>query len=90
MRGRNAVISRDRRVNQTVFILKIPFSEVKTLQKRKEAKKTEVTRMLKESILPKLPSQSGCQKTLSRVPCAIEKVLVGYPFNKYSSGSLYA
>ena len=28
----------------------------------------------------KLPSHPGCHITLSRVPCAIQYVLVGYPF----------
>ena len=29
---------------------------------------------------PKYPSHSGCHITLSRVPCSIQQVLVGYPF----------
>ena len=35
------------------------------------------------SILPQIPSHPGFQVTLSRVPCAIQKVLVGYPFYLY-------
>ena len=29
---------------------------------------------------PKFPSHPGCHVTLSRVPCAIQQDLVGYPF----------
>ena len=29
---------------------------------------------------PKLPSHPGCHITLSRVPCAVQEVLVDYPF----------
>ena len=29
---------------------------------------------------PKLPSHPGCHRILSRAPCAIQQVLVGYPF----------
>ena len=32
------------------------------------------------SISPKLPSHPGLHVTLSRVPCAVQEVLVGYPF----------
>ena len=31
------------------------------------------------SFFPKLPSHPGCHITLSRVPCAVQWVLVGYP-----------
>ena len=31
-------------------------------------------------LTPKLPSHPGCHITLSSVPCAIQEVLVGYPF----------
>ena len=32
------------------------------------------------SILPQAPSHPGCHVTLCRVPCAVQQVLVGYPF----------
>ena len=34
---------------------------------------------------PKLPFHPGCHITLSRVPCAIQQDLVGYPFWIYQS-----
>ena len=34
---------------------------------------------------PKLPSDLGCHITLSRVPCAMQQDLVGYPYFKYGS-----
>ena len=33
------------------------------------------------SILPQTPSHPGCHTTLSRAPCAVHQVLVGYPFS---------
>ena len=38
-------------------------------------------------VSPKLSSHPGCRVTLSIVPCAIQQVLVGYPF--YMASVLY-
>ena len=38
---------------------------------------------------PKLPSHPGCQITLNRVPCAIQHILVAYPFKIYSSVRMF-
>ena len=44
-------------------------------------KELDMTEWLNSNnILPQLPSHPDCHITLSRVPCAVQKVLVGYPF----------
>ena len=38
---------------------------------------------------PKLPSHPACHKTLCRVACAIQKVLVGYPVYSFLKKIIY-